>query len=149
MAILSMERIRVQASATDKADAIRQAGELLVENGCVKPAYVAGMQAREATMSTYLGNGVAIPHGMYENHADVLETALSVIQFPHGIVWDEDDEDELAYLVIGIAAQGDSHMGILSNLAEIIEDEETAEMLAKTADAQFIFDQLSREPEEA
>lgn len=149
MAILAMDRIRVQATATDKEDAIRQAGELLVSNGCVKPAYVAGMLTREATMSTYLGNGVAIPHGMYENHSDVVETALSIVQFPAGVVWDEDDDDELAYLVIGIAAIGDGHMNILSNLAEIIEDEEVAEQMAQTTDAQFIFDQLSQEPVEA
>ncbi len=149
MTILAMERIRVQATALNKEDAIRQAGELLVSTGCTKPAYVAGMLEREATMSTYLGNGVAIPHGMYENHSDVLQTGLAIVQFPDGIVWDEEDEDELAYLVIGIAAIGDGHMNILSNLAEIIEDEDVAEQMAKTSDAQFIFDQLSREPAEA
>lgn len=145
MSILAIERIRVQATATDKEDAIRQAGELLVSSGCVKPAYVAGMLEREGTMSTYLGNGVAIPHGMYENHADVLKTGLSVVQFPAGVLWDEDDEDELAHLVIGIAAKGDEHMNILSNLAEVIEDEEIAEQMAQTSDAEFVLEQLSRE----
>ena len=148
MAILALERIVVQATAVDKEDAIRQAGQLLVSGGCAKPAYIAGMLERESTMSTYLGNGVAIPHGMYENHADVIETGLSIVQFPAGVVWDEDDEDELAHLVIGIAATGDSHMNILSNLAEVIEDEEVAEQMAQTSDPQFILDQLSREPAE-
>lgn len=149
MSILALERIRVQATATSRDDAIRQAGQLLVDGGCVKPAYVAGMLEREGTMSTYLGNGVSIPHGMYENHADVIQTGLSIVQIPAGVVWDEDDEDELAHLVIGIAAKGDEHMNILSNLAEIIEDEEIAEQMAQTDDAQFILDQLSREPVEA
>ena len=148
MAILSIERIRLQATATDKLDAIRQAGSLLVEQGCVKPAYVDGMLTRESTMSTYLGNGVAIPHGMHENHSDVLQNAISIVQFPAGVPWDEDDEDELAYLVIGIAAIGDGHMGILSNLAEVIEDEDSAELLAKTTDPNVILEHLNRTPEE-
>ncbi|MGB1249369.1 MAG: PTS sugar transporter subunit IIA [Candidatus Promineifilaceae bacterium] len=145
MAILSMERIRLQASAVDKTDAIRQAGALLVDNGCAKPAYIAGMLKRESTMSTYLGNGVAIPHGMHENHADVIQTGISIMQFPDGILWEDDDK---AYLVIGIAAIGDGHMDILSNLAEVIEDEEMAELLAQTNDPQFIFDRLTRTPME-
>lgn len=61
MAIVSPQTVRLQAQATDKADAIRQAGELLVQGGCVDPPYIRGMLAREETMSTYLGTGVAIP----------------------------------------------------------------------------------------
>lgn len=149
MAILSIDRVCLGAVATDKQDAIRQVGAMLVSHGCVKPAYVEGMLAREATMSTYLGNGVAIPHGMYENHSDVNSTSLAVMQFPAGIVWDEDDEDELAYLVIGIAAIGDGHMDILSNLAEVIEDEDLSEQLAKSDDVQFVYDTLTQQPVEA
>ncbi len=148
MAILTLDRIRLGATATDKADAIRQAGNLLVASGSAKPAYVEGMLTREATMSTYLGNGVAIPHGMHENHSDVIATSLSLVQFPAGVQWDEDDDEELAYLVIGIAAIGDGHMNILSNLAEVIEDEEMAELLAKTDDAQFVIDRLTEAPVE-
>ena len=146
MAILSMERIRLQASAVDKSDAIRQAGALVVNNGCAKPAYISGMLTRESTMSTYLGNGVAIPHGMHENHADVLQTGISIIQFPDGVLWEDDDK---AYLVIGIAAVGDGHMDILSNLADVIEDEEMAEQMAQTDDPHFIFDRLTQTPVEA
>ena len=146
MAILSMERIRLQASAVNKLDAIRQAGALLVNNGCAKPAYIEGMLKRESTMSTYLGNGVAIPHGMHENHPDVLQTSISIVQFPDGVLWEDDDK---AYLVIGIAAVGDGHMDILSNLAEVIEDEEMAELMAQTNNAQFIYDRLTQEPIEA
>ena len=67
MSILSKDRISLQASAVDKVDAIRKAGELLVITGCVLPEYVDGMLTREQSMSTSLGNGVAIPHGVYEN----------------------------------------------------------------------------------
>jgi mannitol/fructose-specific phosphotransferase system IIA component len=144
MSILSAERIRLQASAADKTDAIRQAGELLVETGCVQPRYIEGMLAREETMSTYLGNGVSIPHGQFDNREDILQTGISVLQVPHGVEW---EDDEKAYLVIGIAASSDDHIGILASLAEVIEDEELTEVLIATADPQLILTHLSAKPE--
>lgn len=141
MAILSKERISVQASASDKAEAIRKAGELLVDSGCVKPAYIAGMLAREKTMSTYLGNGVAIPHGEFENRGDILKTGLSVLQIPQGVVW---EDEEKAYLVIGIAASSDEHVGVLSRLAEVIEDEDMTNNLIQTTDPDLILQVLGK-----
>lgn len=142
MAILSLERIQLQATAVDKSDAIRQAGQLLVETGCVEPDYVAGMLAREETMSTYLGNGVAIPHGTYDNKEQVRQTAISVLQLPAGVEW---EEGEMAYLIVGIAAASDEHVGVLASLAEVIEDEETTAALIHTADPQLILNALSAE----
>jgi len=139
MAILSVDRIKVQGSALDKEDAIRKAGELLVESGCVKPAYVEGMLAREKTMSTYLGNGVAIPHGEFENRADILTTGISVFQIPNGVIW---EEDEKAHLIIGIAASSDEHVGVLAKLAEVIEDEEVCQKLIHTSDPGLILNAL-------
>lgn len=139
MTILAINRIQVGASAVDKQDAIRKAGELLVSSGCVKPAYVEGMLARESTMSTYLGNGVAIPHGEYDNREDINETGISVLQLPEGVRW---EDDELAYLIIGIAASSDEHVGVLSKLAEVIEDEAMTEKLIQTTDPQLILDVL-------
>jgi len=139
MAILSVERIKVHGSAVDKEDAIRKAGELLVESGCVKPAYVKGMLAREKTMSTYLGNGVAIPHGEFENRADILTTGISVFQIPEGVLW---EEDEKAHLIIGIAASSDEHVGVLAKLAEVIEDEEVCQKLIQTNDPNMILTAL-------
>lgn len=141
MPIVSIEAVRVGASARDKRDAIQQAGELLVQVGCVGPAYVAGMLAREQTMSTYLGNGVAIPHGQHENLADVRHTGISVLQLPNGVEW---EPGERAYLVIGIAANADEHVGVLANLAEIIEDPDAAEQLAHTGDPAMIVERLGR-----
>lgn len=143
MSIVSMETVRVQGQASSKHDAIRQAGELLVQGGCVKPTYVNGMLAREETMSTYLGNGVAIPHGQYENLGDVLRTGISVLQLPAGVEW---EPGEMAYLVIGIAANADEHVGVLANLAEMVEDEDAASELARTTDPAVIIERLSRAP---
>jgi mannitol PTS system EIIA component len=141
MTIVSLETIRLQAQADDKLDAIRQAGELLVHGGCVEPPYVNGMLAREGTMSTYLGNGVAIPHGQHEDLALVRRTGISVLQIPAGVEW---EPGELAYLVIGIAATSNEHIGVLSNLAEIVEDADAAEQFARTTDPASIMERLNR-----
>ena len=135
MTILSKERISLQANATDKTDAIRMAGELLVKTGCVLPEYVDGMLKREESMSTSLGNGVAIPHGVYENRDHILKTGISVLQLTDGVDW---DEGEKVYMVIGIAATADEHVGVLSNLADVIDNEEWLAELLKTADPDVV-----------
>jgi len=139
MAILSIDRIQVQSSASSKKDAICMAGELLVKTGCVKPGYVDGMLAREETMSTYLGNGVAIPHGEYDNREDIIKTGISVLQLLEGVLW---EEDEVAYLIIGIAATSDEHVSVLSKLAEVIEDEEITQSLITTNNPSLILSAL-------
>ena len=139
MAILSIDRILVQGSAANKDEAIQKAGELLVKSGCVKDTYIKGMLAREKTMSTYLGNGVAIPHGEFENKKDIIKTGLSVLQLPEGVVW---EDDEKAYLIIGIAATSDEHVGVLSKLAEVIEDEAMTQELIRTKDPNLILSTL-------
>ena len=135
MTILSKERITLQASATDKTDAIRRAGELLVKSGCVLPEYVDGMLKREESMSTSLGNGVAIPHGVYENRDHILQTGISVLQLVEPVDWDDGDQ---VYMVIGIAASADEHVGVLSNLADVIDNEESLAELLKTSDPDII-----------
>ena len=144
MTMLSLDRIQLAATAIDKLDAVRQAGALLVADGCVSQEYVDGMLERESSMSTYLGNGVSIPHGMHESRAFILKSGLSIVQFPDGVPWEDDDS---AYLVIGIAAQGEEHIGVLTALAEVIEDEDVVAMLAKTDDKNVILEHLSAEPE--
>ena len=135
MAILSKERISLRASATDKVDAIRKAGDLLVNSGCVLPEYVDGMLKREESMSTSLGNGVAIPHGVYENRDHILHTGISVLQLTDAVGWDDGDP---VLMVIGIAAAGDEHVGVLANLAEVIDNEDTLAELLKTNDPDVV-----------
>jgi mannitol PTS system EIIA component len=145
MPIITEKLVRLNARAASKEEAIQQAGALLVENNCVTPSYVKGMLARELTMSTYLGNGIAIPHGQYGNRTDILRTGISVVQFPAGIAW---EDGELAYLVIGIAATADEHAGVLANLAQVVEEPEEAEQLVRTADPMLIVQRLGRPAEE-
>jgi mannitol/fructose-specific phosphotransferase system IIA component len=144
MPILSKDRISLQASAADKADAIRKAGELLVTSGCVLPEYVNGMLTREQSMSTSLGNGVAIPHGIFENREHILKTGISVLQLKDGVEW---DEGEKVFMVIGIAASSDEHVGVLSNLADVIDSEENLAEMLKTIDPDVIVKYLGeKEP---
>jgi len=139
MGMLAIERIQLGAKADDKVDAIRLAGELLVAGGCVTPEYIEGMQERERSMSTYLGVGVSIPHGMYENYTHIMRSGLSVLQIPDGVEW---EEGENVYLVIGIASSSDEHMHVLQSLAEALEDEEKLQLLIHTADPQQVIDVL-------
>jgi len=141
--ILSFDTIKMNAKAVSKQDAIRQAGELLVKSGRVKVDYVKGMLAREETMSTYVGNGVSIPHGEFGDLELVNCTGISVLQLPEGVEW---MDGEKAYLIVGIAAKSDEHIKVLQNLAEVVEDLATAEMLAHTTDAQVILDHLNCSP---
>jgi phosphocarrier protein FPr len=144
MSILSKERIQLNAAATDRTDAIRKAGELLINSGCVLPEYVDGMLKREESMSTYLGSGVAIPHGVYENKDHILQTGISVLQLPLGVEWDPGGE--LVHLVIGIAASSDEHVGVLASLAEAVEDEAILKELMSTTDPEVILEHLSGTP---
>lgn len=138
--ILSLEAIQLGAAIALKEDAIQRAGELLVKAGCVIPEYIDSMLEREESMSTYIGNGVAIPHGEFKNLGLVNRTGISVLQVPEGIEW---EDGERAYLVVGIAAVGDDHLQVLENLAMAIEDPETADFLAQTEDPQVILEKLN------
>jgi phosphocarrier protein FPr len=139
--LLTLESIQVQAKVTSKEEAIRKAGELLLKVGCVVPEYIDSMLDREQTMSTYVGNGVSIPHGEFKSLGLVNRTGISVLQVPEGVEW---QPGELAYLIVGIAATGDEHIKVLQNLALVVEDLATAELLAQTDDPGLILDKLNQ-----
>ena len=139
---LATSLIRLGATPRDKNEAIRQVAALLAENGKVALEYVEGMFAREAQENTYLGNGVAIPHGTPQSRYLIKETAIAVLQVPGGIDW-EDGEGEPAYLIVGIAASDNEHLAVLKRLSTVVGDEEVAERLAKTTDAEDIRRALS------
>jgi len=143
--ILTKELIQLNASASSKEDAIIKAGNLLVNAGRVHPEYVNGMLEREKTMSTYVGNGVAIPHGQFGDLNLVMQTGISVLQVPAGVEWDEGNK---AYLILGIASHGDDHIQVLANLAEVLENEDTAQLLAQTDDPEIILKYLNKPVEE-
>lgn len=129
--LLTADKIMMNAKASNKEEAIRLAGELLVAGGHVSPAYVEKMQERELLATTYIGSGVAIPHGTNESKQEIKSTGISIVQVPDGVDF---GEGNTAYLLIGIAAVGDEHLEVLSNIAVICSEEEnvTRAVQAKT-----------------
>lgn len=125
--------IHLAAQADDKQQAITAVAQAFVEKGLVEEGYLQGMLAREQQTSTFLGNGIAIPHGTLDTRHLVKQTGVQIFQFPNGVKW---SDDNIAYLVIGIAAKSDEHLAILRQLTHLLGDEDIAEKLAKTTDAQ-------------
>ncbi len=129
---LELQAIHTGASAQNKEEAIRQVAAALTAAGNVAEGYVNGMLAREQQTSTFLGNGIAIPHGTTDTRDLVQKTGVQVFQFPQGIAW---GEDQIAYVAIGIAAKSDEHLALLRQLTHVLSDDSIAEQL-KTASAE-------------
>ena len=137
--ILPLSNIYVGATAADKWEAIRAAGRVLVEGGYVDESYVEAMVEREKLTTTYLGMGLAIPHGTQQAKDSVKRTGLSVIQYPEGV----DFDGEKAYLVVGIAGVGDEHLELLARVSEALDDEQTLEKLKNSTNPQDIYEVLN------
>ena len=128
---LSESNIHLNANAADKQQAIEMAASALVQADNVENGYLQGMLAREQQTPTFLGNGIAIPHGTLDTRSMVKKTGVQVFQFPQGIEW---GEGNIAYVVIGIAARSDEHLSLLRQLTHVLSDEDTAAKLAKITD---------------
>ena len=127
--IVTRDLINASGSATTRDDAIREAGNLLLQAGAVTAAYVDAMAERERSISTYMGNYLAIPHGTNEAKASILHSAVSLVRYAEPIDWDGHE----VRVVVGIAGVDDQHLGILSKIAIIFSDEvEAKKMLEAT-----------------
>ncbi|KGT90844.1 MULTISPECIES: fused PTS fructose transporter subunit IIA/HPr protein [Enterobacterales] len=129
---LDVQAIHTGASAQNKEEAIRQVAAALTAAGNVSEGYVNGMLAREQQTTTFLGNGIAIPHGTTDTRDMVLKTGVQVYQFPQGVEW---GDGQTAYVAIGIAAKSDEHLALLRQLTHVLSDDSIAEQL-KTASAE-------------
>jgi PTS system mannitol-specific IIA component len=143
--LLDRRAILLDQSARSKEDAIRQCGDALTTIGAVEPGYVDTMLAREKSVSTYVGEGVAIPHGTLDGKALVTRDALAVLRFPAGVDWD----GEQVTVCVGIAAAGDGHVELLAALAEVLLDEDKALSLREATDPRTVEELLSEIQEEA
>ena len=124
--------------SVDKETAIRAAGALLAKRGYVDADYADAMVEREKLVTTYMGMGVAIPHGTSEKKSTVKKSGVVMLQYPDGV----DFGDEKAYLIFGIAGVGDAHLDLLAHVCEVLEDEEALEMMKKTPDIKFVLTHL-------
>ena len=128
--VLSIGQVRIHSSRASKEDAMREAADILEAVGAVTSAYFDAMQQREQTVSTYMGNELAIPHGTNETKNTILESALSVVRYDGGVDWD----GEPVTFVIGIAGKGDEHLEILSQIAILFsEEDDVARLKAATS----------------
>jgi mannitol/fructose-specific phosphotransferase system IIA component len=137
--VLQQDGVRLGCVATDKWDAVRQSGALLVDLGAVEPAYATAMIEREQSVSTFIGEGVAIPHGTDASRALVRRTALAVLAFPGGVDWDGND----VRMCVAIAARGEEHVTVLSGLAQILMEPDQAERLRTATDPAAVVELLS------
>lgn len=119
--VLCKENIFLGLNTVTKEEAIVLAGKKLVENGYVNENYIDAMLEREKIMTTFMGMGVAIPHGVNEAKKEVKNSGIVILQFPEGV----DFDGEKAHLVIGIAGVGNEHLEILSNIAVVLDDDLT------------------------
>ncbi|ECD3118315.1 fused PTS fructose transporter subunit IIA/HPr protein [Salmonella enterica subsp. enterica serovar Agama] len=130
---LSVQDIHPGEQAGNKEEAIRQIAAALAQAGNVAGGYVDGMLAREQQTSTFLGNGIAIPHGTTDTRDQVLKTGVQVFQFPQGVIW---GEGQVAYVAIGIAASSDEHLDLLRQLTHVLSDDSVAEQLKSATTAE-------------
>jgi phosphocarrier protein FPr len=137
---LEVANVRVGAVAASKEDAIRQVAALLTRAGCVAPRYAESMLARERVANTYLGKGVAIPHGMPRDRELIRRTGLAVLQVPAGVLWQDSD---VARLVVAIAARSDEHLEVLGNLTGLLHDDDLVARLSITQDPREVIAALS------
>lgn len=136
--ILKIENIMTGLAPESKEEAIRRVGQILYDGGYVDASYIDAMIERENLTTTYMGMGLAIPHGTSEAKAAVIKSGIAVLQYPEGVEFG----DEKAHLIIGIAGVGDSHLEILAKVSEALEDEEVLDRLSKSADASEIYETL-------
>lgn len=132
--ILQEDNIILQAAYADRWSAIQACGEILVKQGYVKADYIEDMMERERLVSVYVGNHVAIPHGIANSEQHILESGLSVLQIPEGV----DFDGEKAYIMIGIAGRDGVHMQLLSQIALVCMEQEQVERLRTSKDKKEI-----------
>ncbi|EPN7876642.1 fused PTS fructose transporter subunit IIA/HPr protein [Vibrio vulnificus] len=139
---LTSSDITLQQSADNKLDAIKSIAAALTAKGLVEQGYVEGMLNREAQNSTFLGNGIAIPHGTTDTRDLVQNTGVAVHHFPHGVDWGDGNK---VYLAIGIAAKSDEHLGILKQLTKVLSADGVETRLQQATTEQEIIALLNGE----
>jgi PTS system mannitol-specific IIA component len=136
--ILTLSQIRVPGIAGSKDDAIREAGQILVDAGAVSPAYVDAMFDREKSLSTYMGNYLAIPHGTNDAKDTISKSALSVVRYESPIDWDGHE----VRFAVGIAGLNNGHLEILSKIAIVFADTDEVDKLLAASSAEEVYDLL-------
>lgn len=138
--ILKKENILLQCKALTSDEAIQAIGKQLVDSGYITERYIEGMFERDHSLTTYIGNDIAIPHGEFEYKDEIIKTGLAVMIYPEGISWGGGH----VRVVIGIAAKNDDHMEILANIAGKLSEMDTVEELVASDNVDFIHELLTK-----
>ncbi|MFC0277044.1 PTS sugar transporter subunit IIA [Enterococcus devriesei] len=126
---ITKNQVEFKQESVSKEQAIKEAGRVLLKNNLIEEQYIESMLEKEKSDITYIGNGIAIPHGMNEAKKYVKKSGISVIHYPNGIQYDENK----AYLIIGIAGGDNDHLEILQDLAVKLSDEDYVDTLVKAS----------------
>jgi mannitol PTS system EIIA component len=137
--VLTIGQVRIHSGGASQQEAMKEAADILEASGAVTSGYYDAMQQREQTVSTYMGNELAIPHGTNETKDTILDSALSVVRYDGGVDWG----GEPVTFVIGIAGKGDEHLEILSQIALIFSEEDEVEKLKQAQSPEELFTALS------
>lgn len=140
--VLTKQAIFLNCTATNKEEAIKQAGAKMLELGYIKPDYVQSMLEREQLTTTFIGNNVAIPHGTNSGKEHVIKTGLVVLMYPQGVDF---GEDNTVKMLVGIAAKGDEHLEVLQHLALLLIDEDKVANILASTDVDFLLNTLTAE----
>ena len=138
--LINPELICLATAPASKEEAIRQAGQLLANAGCIDAAYIDSLLAREAVANTFLGHGVSIPHGMVEDRHLIKRTGIAILQIPQGLEW---NPGQTTHLLFAIAAQSDEHIQLLRRLTRLLQDEPRLQQLFATSNPQDLIAALS------
>ncbi|HPM00431.1 MAG TPA: PTS sugar transporter subunit IIA [Bacillota bacterium] len=138
--ILNENNIMLDVEPEGKYEAIERAGKLLADNGYVNMEYIEGMKKRENDITTYIGNGIAIPHGTSDYIKHIKRSGIVVVQYPKGVDF---GEGNVAYIIIGIAGLNNEHLEILSEIALACQDEQNVEKLRTAVNKEHIISILS------
>ena len=136
--VLTLSQVRMPGTARTKDDAIREAGQILVDVGAVTPAYVDAMFERERSVSTYMGNYLAIPHGTNEAKDTIGRSAISVVRYDTPVDWNGNE----VRFAVGIAGVDNGHLEILGKIAIVFSDSDEVEKLLAAGSADELYDLL-------
>lgn len=137
--VLNIGQIRIHSGSATREEAMQEAADILESAGAVTSAYFDAMQQRELTVSTYMGNELAIPHGTNETKDAILDSALSFVRYDGGVDWNS----EPVTFVVGIAGKGDEHLDILSQIALLFSEEDDVARLKAAQTPEELFDLLA------
>lgn len=142
-AVLLKSNIRIKTEIVTSDEAIVAVGKQLLESGYVEEKYIEGMLERDHSLSVFMGNKIALPHGEYEYKKNILNSGIVVDVYPNGIDW----HGETVNLVVGLAGIGEDHIQILSNIATVFGEIEEVDKVLEHQDIDMIFDLLTAEEE--